>query len=137
MPVLVSFSIILFIEPQINNINYKYKQNMSYSEILNATTQRIKTQFNRHATLAIGPSSILANQTQAVILLPAFSCIATDLVNLSFRNASAANADASPLRSAVITVNPANGVPTLTVTVAAQAAGTAIEFNYVIYRAAN
>jgi hypothetical protein len=122
---------------QINNINYKYKQNMSYAEILDATTQRIKTQFNRHATLAIGPSSILAGQTQAVIPLPAFSCIATDLVNVSFRTASAANADASPLRSAVIAVNPANGVPTLTITVAAQAVGTAIEFNYVVYRVVN
>ena len=137
MLVLISFSIILFIVRRINNIEIEYKQNMSYTEILDATTQRIKTQFNRHATLAIGPSSILANQTQAVIPLPPFSCIATDLVNVSFRTASAANADASPLRSAVITVNPANGVPTLTVTVAANAAGTAIEFNYVVYRAAN
>lgn len=137
MLVLISFSIILFIERQINNINYKYKQNMSYTEILDATTQRIKTQFNRHATLAIGTGSILAAQTQAVIPLPAFSCIATDLVNVSFRTASAANADASPLRSAVIVVNPANGIPTLTITVAAQAVATAIEFNYVVYRAAN
>lgn len=122
---------------RINNIEIEYKQNMSYAEILDDTTQRIKTQFNRHATLAIGTGSILATQTQAVILLPAFSCIATDLVNVSFRNASAANADTSPLRSAVITVNPANGVPTLTITVAAQAAATAIEFNYVVYRAVN
>ena len=111
---------------------------MSYSEILDVTTQRIKTQFNRHATLAIGTGSILAAAgTQAVIPLPAFSCIATDLVNVSFRNASAANADTSPLRSAVIAVNAANGVPTLTITLAAQAAAAAIEFNYVVYRAAN
>jgi hypothetical protein len=110
---------------------------MSYSEILDNTTQRIKTQFNRHATLAIGTGSIVVGGTQAVIPLPAFSCIATDLVNVSFRSVSAANADASPLRSAVITVNPANGVPTITITVAAQAVGTAIDFNYVVYRAAN
>ena len=110
---------------------------MSYSEILDATTQRIKTQFNRHATLAIGESSILVNAAARAIQLPPFSCIATDLVNISFKNASAANADASPLRSAVIAVNPANGVPTLTVTVAANAAGTVIEFNYIVYRSAN
>ena len=110
---------------------------MSYAEILDETTQRIKTQFNRHATLAIGTGSILVTATQAVIPLPAFSCIATDLVNVSFSTASTANANGSPLRSAVIVVNPANGVPTLTITVAAQAAGTAIEFNYVVYRAAN
>ena len=48
---------------------------MSYTEILDATTQRIKTQFNRHATLAIGTGSVLAAQTQAVIPLPPFSCI--------------------------------------------------------------
>jgi hypothetical protein len=110
---------------------------MSYSEILNDTTQRIKTQFNRHATLAIGTSSIAVGQTQAVIVLPAFSCIVTDLVNVSFRSASAANADAAPLRSAVIVVNAMNGVPTLTITVAAQAAATAIDLNYIVYRAAN
>ena len=69
MLVLISFSIILFIERRINNIEIEYKQNMSYAEI--------------------------------------------------------------------IAVNPANGVPTLTITVAAQAVGTAIEFNYVVYRAAN
>jgi hypothetical protein len=109
---------------------------MSYSEILNDTTQRIKTQFNRHATLAIGESSILVNANQRAIQLPAYSCIATDLVNISFKNASAANADASPLRSAVITVG-GGGVPTLTVTVAANTAGTVIEFNYIVYRAAN
>jgi hypothetical protein len=110
---------------------------MYYSEILDDTTQRIKTQFNRHATLAIGTGTVLAGQTQAVIPLPAFSCIATDLVNVAFRNASGANADAAPLRSAVITVNPANGVPTLTITVATVAAATAIDLNYVVYRAAN
>ena len=109
---------------------------MSYSEILNDTTQRIKTQFNRHATLAIGESSILVNANQRAIQLPPFSCSATDLVNISFKNASAANADASPLRSAVITVG-GGGVPTLTVTVAANTAGTVIEFNYIVYRAAN
>jgi hypothetical protein len=137
MAVLISFSIILFIVRRINNIEIEYKQNMSYAEILDETTQRIKTQFNRHATLAIGTGSILATATQAVIPLPAFSCIATDLVNVSFSTASTANANGSPLRSAVIAVNALNGVPTLTITVAAQAAGTAIEFNYVVYRAAN
>jgi hypothetical protein len=153
MAVLISFSIILFIVRRINNIEIEYKQNMSYAEILDETTQRIKTQFNRHATLApkpgvkphptapatlaIGTGSILVTATQAVIPLPAFSCIATDLVNVSFSTASAANANASPLRSAIIAVNALNGVPTLTITVAAQAAGTAIEFNYVVYRAAN
>jgi hypothetical protein len=30
-----------------------------------------------------------------------------------------------------------NGVPTLTITVAAQAAATAIDLNYIVYRAAN
>lgn len=137
MAVLVSFSIILFIVRRINNIEIEYKQNMSYAEILDETTQRIKTQFNRHATLVIGTGSILPGQAQAVIPLPAFSCIATDLVNVSFSTASSANANASPLRSAVIVVNPANGVPTLTITVAANAAAAAIEFNYVVYRAAN
>jgi hypothetical protein len=137
MAVLISFSIILFIVRRINNIEIEYKQNMSYAEILDETTQRIKTQFNRHATLAIGTGSILVTATQAVIPLPAFSCIATDLVNVSFSTASTANANGSPLRSAVIAVNALNGVPTLTITVAAQAAGTAIEFNYVVYRAAN
>lgn len=110
---------------------------MSYSEILDNTTQRIKTQFNRHATLAIGPASIVAGATTAVIPLPAFSCIATDLVCVSYRNASAANADAAPVRSAVIVVNALNGVPTLTITVAAQAAAANIDLNYVVYRAAN
>jgi|688.fasta_scaffold04931_17 hypothetical protein len=107
---------------------------MSYSEILDAT-QRIKTQFNRHATLAIGESQVLVGTNVRAIALPAFSCVATDLVNISFKNSSAANADAAPLRSAVITV--VGGVPTLTVTLAAQPAGTGVDFNYVIYRAAN
>lgn len=108
---------------------------MSYSEIL-SPQNRILTQFNRHATLAIGQSAVLVGQTARAIVLPGFSCVATDRAYISFRLASAANADAAPLRSAVITVDGA-GVPTLTVTLAAPVAATNVEFYYVIMRSAN
>jgi hypothetical protein len=109
---------------------------MSYSEILNKTTNRILTQFNRHATLAIGESSVVAGQTVRAIQLPINTCLATDRAFISFKNASVANANDAPLRSAVITVN-GGGVPTLTVTLAAIVAATDVEFFYVIMRSAN
>jgi hypothetical protein len=107
---------------------------MSYSEILNPQN-RILTQFNRHATLAIGESSVVAGQTVRAIVLPINSCLATDRAYISLKNASAANANDAPLRSAVITVNA--GVPTLTVTLAAIVAAADVEFYYVIMRSAN
>ena len=108
---------------------------MSYSEILNKTTNRILTQFNRHATLAIGESSVIAGQTARAIVLPINTCVATDRAFISFKNASAANANDAPLRSAVITV--VGNVPTLTVTLAAIVAAADVEFYYVIMRSAN
>jgi hypothetical protein len=108
---------------------------MSYSEILNKTTNRVLTQFNRHATLAIGQSSVIAGQTVRAIVLPINTCLATDRAFISFKDASVANANDAPLRSAVITVN--GGVPTLTVTLAAIVAATDVEFFYVIMRSAN
>ena len=108
---------------------------MSYSEILNKTTNRILTQFNRHATLAIGESSVIAGQTARAIVLPINTCVATDRAFISLKNASAANANDAPLRSAVITV--VGGVPTLTVTLAAIVAAADVEFYYVIMRSAN
>jgi hypothetical protein len=107
---------------------------MSYSEIL-SPQNRILTQFNRHATLAIGESSVVIGQSTRAIVLPLNSCLATDRAYISFKNASVVNANAAPLRSAVITVNV--GVPTLTVTLADVVVGTDVEFYYVIMRSAN
>lgn len=107
---------------------------MSYSEILNPQN-RILTQFNRHATLAIGESAVVVGQTVRAILLPLNTCLATDRAYISLKNASAVNANAAPLRSAVITVNA--GVPTLTVTLADVVAAADVEFYYVIMRSAN
>ena len=107
---------------------------MSYSDILNPQN-RILTQFNRHATLAIGESSVIAGQTARAIVLPINTCLATDRAFISFKNASQANANDAPLRSAVITV--VGGVPTLTVTLAAIVAAADVEFYYVIMRSAN
>jgi hypothetical protein len=107
---------------------------MSYSEILNPQN-RILTQFNRHATLAIGESSVIQGQTARAIQLALNACLATDRAFISLKNASIANANDAPLRSAVITVNA--GVPTLTVTLAAIVAAADVEFYYVIMRSAN
>ena len=107
---------------------------MSYSEILNPQN-RILTQFNRHATLAIGESSVIQGQTVRAIVLPINTCLATDRAFISLKNASAANANDAPLRSAVITV--VGNVPTLTVTLAALVAAADVEFYYVIMRSAN
>lgn len=107
---------------------------MSYSEILNPQN-RILTQFNRHATLAIGESSVIVGQTVRAIVLPINTCLATDRAYVSFKNASVANANDAPLRSAVISV--AAGVPTLTVTLAALVAAADVDFYYVIIRSAN
>lgn len=107
---------------------------MSYSEMLNPQN-RILTQFNRHATLAIGESSVVVGQTVRAIVLPINTCLATDRAYISLKNASIANANDAPLRSAVITVNA--GVPTLTVTLAALVAANDVEFYYVIMRSAN
>ena len=107
---------------------------MSYSEILNPQN-RILTQFNRHATLAIGESSVIQGQTARAIQLPINTCLATDRAFISLKNASQANANDAPLRSAVITV--VGNVPTLTVTLAALVAAADVEFYYVIMRSAN
>lgn len=109
---------------------------MSYSEILNKTTNRILPQFEPNAILALGNGTVINGATATAIVLPAFSCVATDIVIISNLTCSAAQAIANPLRSAIIAVDGA-GVPTLTVTLAAQNAGAGIVFNYTIYRAAN
>ena len=109
---------------------------MSYSEILNKTTNRILTQFEPHAILALGQGTIINGATATGIVLPAFTCVATDIVIISNFTCSAVQAVANPLRSAIIAVDGA-GVPTLNVTLAAQNGGAAILFNYAIYRAAN
>ena len=108
---------------------------MSYSEILD-DNDRIKAQFEPHAILALGRGTVVAGDTDIAIALPAFSCVATDLVFISNFTSSAAQAVANALRSAIIAVDGA-GVPTLTVTLGAQVAGADIVFNYFIYRAAN
>lgn len=109
---------------------------MSYSEILNKTTNRILTQFEPHAILALGQGTVINGATATAIVLPAFSCVAADIVIISNFTSTAAQVIANPTRSAVIAVDGA-GVPTLTVALAAQNAGAAIVFNYTIYRAAN
>jgi hypothetical protein len=109
---------------------------MSYSEILNKTTNRILTQFEPNAILALGQGTIINGATATGVVLPAFSCVATDIVIISNFTSTAAQALANPLRSAIINVDGA-GVPTLNVTLAAQNGGANIVFNYTIYRAAN
>jgi hypothetical protein len=108
---------------------------MSYSEILD-NNDRIKAQFEPHAILALGSGTVANGDTSVAIALPAFSCVATDLVFISNFTSSAAQAVANALRSALIAVDGA-GVPTLTVTLAAPNGGVNIVFNYFIYRAAN
>jgi hypothetical protein len=111
---------------------------MSYSEILTETTERIRTQFKPHAVLAIGQINYIAGATTADVVLPAFSCVATDLCMTTHSNCSNnATALACSVRIATIAVDGA-GVPTLTVTLSAAVPGgqTLVE-NYVILRAAN
>jgi hypothetical protein len=108
---------------------------MSYSEILNIN-DRIKAQFEPHAILALGRGTVANAATSVAIALPAFSCLATDLVFISNFTSSAGQAVGNALRSALIAVN-AGGIPTLTVTLAAPNAGAGIVFNYFIYRVAN
>ena len=108
---------------------------MSYSEILD-NNDRIKAQFEPHAILALGSGTVANGDTNVDIPLPAFSCLATDLVFISNFTSSAAQAVGNALRSALIAVDGA-GVPTLTVTLAAGNGGVGIVFNYFIYRAAN
>lgn len=109
---------------------------MSYSEILNKTTNRILTQFEPHAILALGQGTVVNGASATGIVLPAFSCVATDIVIISKFTSSQAQAIANPLRSAIINVDAA-GVPTLNVSLAAPNGGAGIVFNYTIYRAAN
>lgn len=108
---------------------------MSYSEILD-NNDRIKAQFEPNAILALGRGTVANAATNVAIALPAFSCLATDLVFISNFTCSVAQATANALRSAIIVVDGA-GVPTLTVTLGAANAGVDIVFNYFIYRAAN
>ena len=108
---------------------------MSYSEMLN-DNDRIKAQFEPHAILALGRGTVVGGDTDIAIALPAFSCLATDLVFISNFTSAGLQAVGNALRSAIIAVNGA-GVPTLTVTLGAANAGADIVFNYFIYRAAN
>lgn len=108
---------------------------MSYSEILDIN-DRIKAQFEPHAILALGRGTVANAASNVAIALPAFSCVATDLVFISNFTSSQAQAVGNALRSALIAVDGA-GVPTLTVTLGAANAGADIVFNYFIYRAAN
>ena len=108
---------------------------MSYSEILD-NNDRIKAQFEPHAILALGRGTVANAATDVDIALPAFSCLATDLVFISNFTSTGLQAVGNALRSAIIAVNGA-GVPTLTVTLGAANAGADIVFNYFIYRAAN
>lgn len=108
---------------------------MSYSEILD-NNDRIKAQFEPNAILALGRGTVAGGDNNVAIPLPAFSCVATDLVFISNFTSSGVQAVANALRSALIAVDGA-GVPTLTVTLAAANAGADILFNYFIYRAAN
>ena len=108
---------------------------MSYSEMLN-DNDRIKAQFEPHAILALGRGTVVGGDTDIAIALPAFSCLATDLVFISNFTSAGLQAVGNSLRSALIAVNGA-GVPTLTVTLGAANAGADIVFNYFIYRAAN
>jgi hypothetical protein len=109
---------------------------MSYSEILD-NNERIKAQFEPHAVLALGRGTVANGDTAVAIALPAFSCLATDLVFISNFTSSAAQAVGNALRSALIAVDAGTGIPTLTVTLAAPNAGVDIVFNYFIYRRAN
>lgn len=109
---------------------------MSYSELLNITDDRIRVQFEPHAILALGRGTVANGATNVAIPLPAFSCVATDLVFISNFTSSGIQAVGNALRSALIAVDGA-GVPTLTVTLGAANAGADIVFNYFIYRAAN
>jgi hypothetical protein len=111
---------------------------MSYSEILNETTQRVKTQFKPHAVLAIGQINFNATEITENVVLNAFQCLATDLCMTTHSNCSNnATALACSVRIATIAVDGA-GVPTLTVTLsAAVPAGQSIVENYVILRAAD
>ena len=111
---------------------------MSYSEILNDTTDRVKTQFKPHAVLAIGQINYVAGQNSVDVVLAAFQCLATDICMTTHSNCSNnATALACSVRIATIAVDAA-GVPTLTVTLSANVPGgqTLVE-NYVILRAAN
>jgi|688.fasta_scaffold04931_16 hypothetical protein len=108
---------------------------MSYSEILDVN-DRLKAQFEPHAVLALGRGTVANAATNVAIVLPAFSCVATDLVFISNFTSTAAQATGNALRSAIIAVDGA-GIPTLTVTLGAANAGVDILFNYFIYRAAN
>jgi hypothetical protein len=109
---------------------------MSYSEILD-NTDRIKAQFEPHAILALGRGTVANAATNVAIALPAFSCVATDLVFISNFTSSGVQAVSNALLSALIAVDAGTGVPTLTVTLAAPNAGADIVFNYFIYRRAN
>jgi hypothetical protein len=108
---------------------------MSYSEILD-NNDRIKAQFEPNAILALGRGTVANAATSVAIALPAFSCVATDLVFISNFTSAGLQAVGNSLRSAIIAVDGA-GVPTLTVTLGAANAGADIVFNYFIYRAAN
>lgn len=110
---------------------------MSYSEIL-TPQNRILTQFKPHGVLAIGKLNYAVGDINATQALPAFSCLATDIVLTTFANTTnAQTALDCTVRVATIAVG-GLGIPTLTVTLSVVVpGGGAIELNYVILRAAN
>lgn len=110
---------------------------MSYSEIL-SPQNRILTQFKPNAVLAIGKLNYAAGANTAQQALPAFSCLATDIVLTTFAaTLTAQTALDCSVRIATIAVAGA-GIPTVTVTLSANVpAGGSLELNYVILRAAN
>ena len=110
---------------------------MSYSEIL-SPQNRILLQFKPNAVLAIGKLNYAVGANEAAQVLPAFSCLATDIVLTTLANTTNAQTalDCS-VRIATIAVA-GGGIPTLTVRLSANVpANGAIELNYVILRAAN
>ena len=110
---------------------------MSYSEIL-SPQNRILTQFKPHAVLAIGKLNYAVGANEAAQALPAFSCLATDIVLTTFANTTNAQAALDcQVRIATIAVA-GGGIPTLTVRLSANVpVNGGIELNYVILRAAN
>lgn len=110
---------------------------MSYSEIL-SPQNRILTQFKPHAVLAIGKLNYAVGANEVAQALPAFSCLATDIVLTTFANTTNAQAALDcQVRIATIAVA-GGGIPTLTVRLSAIVpGGGGIELNYVILRAAN
>jgi hypothetical protein len=111
---------------------------MSYSEILNKTTNRVLTQFKPHAVLALGKLIYAVGADEAAGAFPPFTCLATDIILTTIANAlTAQTALDCSVRSATIVVA-GDGTPTLTVRLSAVVpAGGGIELNVVVLRAAN